>query len=201
MRSFISVFFLGIITLQAEAVQLHVADTLIVYMIDGKKVDRPLLSHKGTFSLSEGDHHVTLRYKDVIIDPDLGYESVISSKPFLISINMEEGENYYLEPEKKAFKNKQAFAEKPTVVIRSQDGELRYIENLAFAEAEAQSEMSSSTRVAHQTDSVLADQETSTNVQTQNETLSTHAGERLRYWWMKADRETRRSFMGWAIEN
>ncbi|MCU7845599.1 MAG: DUF2057 domain-containing protein [Candidatus Thiodiazotropha sp. (ex Monitilora ramsayi)] len=200
MRSFLYVLLLSMIALQVQAVQLHVADTLIVHMIDGTKVERPLLSHKGTFTLSAGDHFITLRYKDVIPDPDLGYESVISSKPFRISINMKQGESYYLEPEKKAFENKQAFAEKPVVVIRSQSGELIYAENLGHATTEHHRDIPS-TKVVHQKGSVIVEKAPSTHVQTQSESQTAYPGERLRYWWMKADRETRKSFMGWAIEN
>ncbi|ODB96297.1 DUF2057 family protein [Candidatus Thiodiazotropha endoloripes] len=164
-----------------QAARITIPDSFEFLALDGQAVSGSLLSHQAQLELPEGEREITLRYKDVIIDPDLGYEAVINSRPFVISLNAKSGVHYRLVPEPAAFKNKQAFAKNPQVTICSELEPLPKPVEAAGVNAKPRKEPLALTKI------VQADE------------FPEDAGKQLRYWWLKADQDTRQSFMSWIV--
>ncbi|MES9832702.1 MAG: DUF2057 domain-containing protein [Candidatus Thiodiazotropha sp. DIVDIV] len=187
----VKLLLISLVSLPLQAAKFTIPDSFEFLALDGKAISSSLLSHQSELTLSEGKHEITLRYKDVVIDPDLGYESVINSRPFVISLQVNSGSDYQLEPEPVAFKDKQTFAKNPQVTVHSQG--------------------------ASQPLHVAADQGTRPEVLIVKEPVAgkvsskqvseikvpvkanVSVGEQLQYWWLKADKQTRDAFMSWVI--
>ncbi|MCG8016981.1 MAG: DUF2057 domain-containing protein [Candidatus Thiodiazotropha sp. 'RUGA'] len=166
-----------------QAARMTIPDSFEFLALDGQAVAGSLLSHQAQLELPEGEREITLRYKDVIIDPDLGYEAVINSRPFMISLNVKSGVHYRLVPEPAAFQDKQAFAKNPQVTISSElEPSPKPVETAAVNTTPPKEPLAVSTKV-------------------QADKLPKDAGERLRYWWLKADQDTRQSFMSWIVSH
>ncbi|MCG7981299.1 MAG: DUF2057 domain-containing protein [Candidatus Thiodiazotropha lotti] len=164
-----------------QAARITIPDSFEFLALDGQAVSGSLLSHQAQLELPEGEHEITLRYKDVIIDPDLGYEAVINSSPFVINLNAKSDVHYRLTPEPAAFKDKQAFAKNPQVTIRSElESSPKSVEIVAV-------------------DTTSRKEPLAVNTQVHTDKLPKDAGEQLRYWWLKADQDTRQSFMSWIV--
>ena len=190
--------------LPAGAAQLRIADVFEFLALDGKEISRSFLSHRERLELTEGKHKIALRYKAVVIDPDLGYESVINSKPFIVTLQVEQGVLYRLEPEKNAFRDKHAFAKQPVVTLGSEAGKQPVVINTEKPEVEQEEWVRDTALKNNQPDQppvsaekIAPRQPEQPKAEPKDE--SEDVGERLRYWWSRADKETRREFMGWVV--
>ena len=164
-----------------QAARITIPDSFEFLALDGQAVSGSLLSHQAQLELPEGKRQITLRYKDVIIDPDLGYEAVINSKPFVVSLDAKPGVHYRLAPEPAAFEDKQAYAKNPQVTISSElEPKPKLVET---------GDVKTSSRM----------EPVAVKTEAQADKLPKDAGERLRYWWLKADQDTRQSFMSWIV--
>ncbi|MES9861182.1 MAG: DUF2057 domain-containing protein [Candidatus Thiodiazotropha sp. LLP2] len=185
----------SLISLPLQAAQLTIPDSFEFLALDGKAISSSLLSHQSDLTLTEGEHMITLRYMDVIIDPDLGYESVINSKPFVIELQVDSGGHYRLEPEPVAFQDKQAFAKDPQVMISSKSEPQS--RKAAIIQSAASAEMLVVEPVIQQVETKQVSEVAVTEYQGAEERVT--VGEQLQYWWLKADKQTRDAFMSWVI--
>ncbi|MCU7851388.1 MAG: DUF2057 domain-containing protein [Candidatus Thiodiazotropha sp. (ex Monitilora ramsayi)] len=192
---------LVILSAQGHAAQLMIDDVFEILSVDGQESEGSLLKHVDRVELSEGNHRIVLRYKDIAADPDLGYETVVVSQPFSVSVNTMTGAIYHIEPDKSALRNKHAYAANPVVVIRSPQGK-REVLVRGNLSTKSTSKAGYEGSVSSQTLSV---KQSISSFSTKNETgmqeSQSEPGERLRHWWGKADRKTRQLFMGWVVGN
>jgi uncharacterized protein YccT (UPF0319 family) len=176
------------ITISAHASRLTIPDSFEFLAIDGSKFERTLFVHTDHIELNEEKHKITLRYRDTVMDLDQGYEVVIKSKPFTITLTPEPGRDYRLEPKAGALVDKHAFASQPEVVIRD------------VSSGDVDTPQPSENRpvpagLAPDTTPKSPKNKAATAIQTERE-----AATQLRYWWSRADLVTRQSFMSWVIE-
>ncbi|MCU7812510.1 MAG: DUF2057 domain-containing protein [Candidatus Thiodiazotropha sp. (ex Notomyrtea botanica)] len=199
-RAMLSLMFV-MLSVQSHAGQLMIDDVFEILSVDGQESEGSLLKHVDRVEISEGSHEITLRYKDLAVDPDLGYEAVVVSRPFSISVNAMAGAIYQIEPDKSALRNKHAYAANPVVTIRSPEGMREVLVNKDLS--------TNSTSKARYGESAApqasSGKQNISSLPTESETgiqeLQSEPGERLRHWWSKADRKTRQLFMGWVVGN
>jgi uncharacterized protein YccT (UPF0319 family) len=176
------------ITISAHASRLTIPDSFEFLAIDGSKFETALFVHTDHIELNEGRHKITLRYRDTVMDLDQGYEVVIKSKPFTVSLTAEPGMDYRLEPKASGLVDKHAFANQPEVVIHDvptgDDDTLQPSQNKPVPAG-----------LALVTTPESPKNKAATAIQTERE-----AAKQLRYWWSRADLDTRQSFMSWVIE-
>ncbi|MCU7806437.1 MAG: DUF2057 domain-containing protein [Candidatus Thiodiazotropha sp. (ex Semelilucina semeliformis)] len=192
---------LVVLSVQGHAGQLMIDDVFEILSVDGQESEGSLLKHVDRVELSEGSHEITLRYKDLAVDPDLGYEAVVVSQPFSISVNTVAGATYQIEPDKSAVRNKHAYAANPVVTIRSPGGMREVLVNKDLSTKPA----SKGRYGESATPQTSSEKQKISSFSKENETdiqeRQSDPGERLRHWWGKADRKTRQLFMGWIVGN
>ena len=186
--------------LSLNAAQLTIPDVFEFLALDGKEIGSSFLSHRERLELTEGKHKIALRYKDVVIDPDLGYESVINSKPFIVTLQVKQGVSYRLEPEKSAFRDRHAFAKNPVVTLSSEAGKQPVAVKTGKPESRQEKWVRDTALKNNKPDQPPVLPETIASRQPEQPKVGKEdVGERLRYWWSQADKETRQEFMGWVV--
>ena len=65
---------LSVISTQVSAATFNVSDNLIVSEVNDKSVDNGFMGKKSSFELSQGNHALIVRYKDVFEDLDFAEE-------------------------------------------------------------------------------------------------------------------------------
>ncbi|MCU7933866.1 MAG: DUF2057 domain-containing protein [Candidatus Thiodiazotropha sp. (ex Dulcina madagascariensis)] len=201
MNKTILLLLLSLLTAPLSAARLVMPDIFEILAVDGKQTERTFLTHADTIQLSEGMHKIALRYVDVVMDPDLGYEAVLNSQPFIITIKVEAGATYRLEAEKKAFEDKQAYAKHPVVAIRDEADNGQWV-TLEIDRPEKQSDKwARETVIASKPVDQLSTTTQMATAEAQQRKATVSAADKLKYWWSQADKRTRQEFINWIVGN
>ncbi|MCU7876909.1 MAG: DUF2057 domain-containing protein [Candidatus Thiodiazotropha sp. (ex Lucinoma borealis)] len=192
MKKYILLLLLGLFIAPLYAAKLIIPAAFEFLAVDGKEIEHSLLVHTNTVMLNGGAHKIALYYKDVVMDYDLGYEGVIKSKPFIVTLNSQPGVTYRLLPDETAYQDKQAYAKKPVVNIQSD-------ETKAIVESGIERLVQLPGKWAGET---ALTQKQLTPISGQNHQYDVDESiEKLKYWWSQADKKTRQEFMGWVVGN
>jgi uncharacterized protein YccT (UPF0319 family) len=79
---------LSVISTQILAATVNVSDNLIVSEVNDKTVDNSFISKKSSFELSQGNHALVVRYKDVFEDLDFAEERRVESQDFVVKFTI-----------------------------------------------------------------------------------------------------------------
>ncbi|MEL0587499.1 MAG: DUF2057 family protein [Candidatus Thiodiazotropha sp. (ex. Lucinoma kazani)] len=192
MKKYILMLMLGLFIAPLYAAKLIIPAAFELLAVDGKEIEHSLLAHTNTVMLNGGAHKIALYYKDVVMDYDLGYEGIIKSKPFIVTLNSQPGVTYRLLPDEIAYQDKQAYAKKPVVNIQSD-------ETKAIVESGIERSVQLPGKWAGET---ALTQKQLTPISGQNHQHDVDESiEKLKYWWSQADKKTRQEFMGWVVGN
>ncbi|MCU7918761.1 MAG: DUF2057 domain-containing protein [Candidatus Thiodiazotropha sp. (ex Epidulcina cf. delphinae)] len=200
MKKTLLLLLMSLLASPVGAARLVIPDIFELLAVDGKQTERSFLAHIDTVELSEGVHKIALRYMDVVMDPDLGYETVVNSPPFIITLNTKAGETYKLEPAREAYRDREAFVRNPLVRIRNEADN----QNLAIAIDKPEEQLGRWVRETSMTPKP-ADRQSmagqAENAEKPELQAVSKAGEKLKYWWLRADKKTRQAFMSWIVGN
>jgi uncharacterized protein YccT (UPF0319 family) len=207
-----------------SAATLHVPMAFEYLAVDGQKIAQNLVIHKSELELKPGYHEIAIRYYDVVETDMMNYEEVVKSKPFIITLNVTDDVDFYLAPANgDRIRHPQQFAESPDVGITRKDGGAV---DYKFTQTDiSQKEFSSrlyDQNVAQETTVVAAPPVESSGLSPVEEDVpsapglvttatagskAVEAGETtatpaqmLQIWWQRADEETRREFLSWAVK-
>ncbi|MET0071277.1 MAG: DUF2057 family protein [Candidatus Thiodiazotropha sp.] len=184
LNSLITLIICIAITAPAHASRLTLGDGFEFDAVDGEAVNGSPWSQTDSIELTPGRHEVSLYYRDMVFDPDLGYEQLVQSRPFTVTLIAQPGVNYRLVADDSGLVDRFAFARRPLIAIHT-DG----------AGVEIASERSLRTTPAGENvDESVPGDETGTS------RIPNTVADQLRHWWSKADLETRQAFMGWIVE-
>ena len=190
--------------------------------LDGQKVERSLVSHKDDLELAPGVHEIAIRYSDVVVTDVSDTPETVKSAPFIITLTVSGDEEYELNPAGgDIIRDPLRFAEAPEIVITRKDGEevtysftqtdisqrdfdtKLYGKSLAPAAAVpvAQAQPKSTIPAGGPAEEIYE-----LEVSAAPEVTAVEGGQgaspeqMLRLWWERADEETRKEFLGWAIK-
>lgn len=121
------------------------AETLSIPMefefvaIDGKEIKTSIFSHKDEIDMAPGLRKIAVRYKDLIPEDVGDNHRKVSSSPFVISLQVEAGTDYRLEPSKQIRSESEAveYAKAPSVNITTESGKTASYEVLHTDAVEA----------------------------------------------------------------
>ncbi|GGI75398.1 DUF2057 domain-containing protein [Shewanella gelidii] len=198
--------------------------------LDGKKVKTSLFKHKADLDLTQGEHKIAIRYADMIDDDFNDSQSEVSSKPFVITIQVDGDHEYKLKPAEGEFvRNPHKFAEKPQIVIRRTDNgpvnyavtqtnieEKSYLSSVFGGDSNDQAEKHIVATTAAPTTAPTAPVAVVAPATAVAATATVapisapavkapaatdaRAQQMLQYWWSQADEKTKKEFMSWAIQ-
>jgi uncharacterized protein YccT (UPF0319 family) len=91
-----SVLLCSFITLNVSAAKLTITDNLVLRDIDDKAVEQSFLSTQQTVELTQGQHTLVIKYKDVFEDLDMGEERLVKSDYFVVKFQVENQQALFL---------------------------------------------------------------------------------------------------------
>jgi len=84
-----SILLCSFITVKASAITLTVTDNLIIRDVDDKPVEHGFLSKKQQLELTQGQHSLVIKYKDVFEDLDFAEDRLVTSDYFVVTFTVE----------------------------------------------------------------------------------------------------------------
>jgi uncharacterized protein len=197
--------------------------------LDGKSIETNKFTHQKDLALTPGSHKIALRYHDMVEDDYSDSQSFVKSAPMILTLVVEDGQQYELVPIKDSAIKPKAYAKAPKITISRQDklpvdfsivqteieersffGELfankseaviaSSTQSLAAVEPEAKTRLATAPKVSSELTSSVKVAKTASTAEVTESSSEEHAQKMLQYWWLQADDNTRREFMGWAIK-
>lgn len=200
---------------------LHIPMVFEFLALDGQKVERSLVSHKADLELSPGDHEIAIRYADMVVTGIVDTPDSVRSAPFIITLDVDADGEYLLAPAGGDIGNPVEFARAPEVVITRTDGAAvnysftqtdisqRDFDTKLYGKTLAPAASVAAAPVAPATTVPLGGpapeiQDLEVSVEREETAVTGGQGasaeQMLRLWWERADEETRKEFLGWAIK-
>lgn len=215
MKKWISVSSLLLLSLAANAFasQLSIPSEFEFLAVDGNPINSSLLNRKSSIKLAEGEHKVAMRFNDLYEDDITGSHGYIKSYPFIVSIFVDGLNQYQLAGLGSQFNdNPDKYAKNPKITIRRVDnGKVVYsVKNTQFNEGSLLGEMlggearkdvkayavqQTTVHKVQASTQAITNEATAANV-AQDETMVDNEA-MLKYWWNKADVESRQNFLIW----
>ncbi len=207
-----------------SAATLHVPMAFEFLALNGQKIGQNLVVHQSELDLKPGYHEIAVRYYDMVV-LDLDYEEEVSSAAFIITLNVTDDVDYYLEPVGGSpVRDPEGFASAPNIAITRKDGGAvdykftqtditqKEFKTRLYSQSTQQPQSSQPVAAVVVTEpSGLAPVEEdvpSSPSLTSTSVSAAEAGETnatpeqmLRMWWQRADEATRKEFLSWAIKN
>jgi len=186
----------------ASATQLIITDNLVLRDIDDKAIEQGFFSKKQSISLSQGDHTLVLKYKDVFEDLDMGEESLVKSDYFVVKFVVQEQKALMLSTGKiQDLAAAERFAKNPELILLDEDKQeiILVLEKLSDYELAKQITQVVTTLSAP-IDNAQSHSEV-TSVTKKEQTFSkdvinqVDAMPMLKYWWKKASSEEKANFL------
>lgn len=209
--------------LQAE--NLNIPMVFEFLALDGQKVERSLVSHKADLALTPGDHEIAIRYSDMVVGDITDTPESVKSDPFIITLRVDQGAGYELRPAGgDTIRDPFEFASAPAVEITRTDGaqvdysftqtdisQRDFDTKLYGKRIAAAATVAAAPAVAHAAAPATpvggaAPEIYDLEVVGEKEVTAVEGGQgaspeqMLRLWWERADEQTRKDFLGWAIK-
>ncbi|TYK66954.1 DUF2057 domain-containing protein [Colwellia echini] len=202
----------------AIAATLTLSDNLVLRDIDDKPIEKSFFSQQQTFELPAGEHVIVIKYKDVFEDLELGEERLVSSDYFVVKFSFNSQQSLALTTGNiKNLTAAELYVKSPVLTLRDENNRelplvLETLNDYEMAkEVSKQLAISSTTSVAPTNVSP-----TTTLNSTQPKTISDNpsvnkvktqvspevdAVPMLKYWWQKASKQQKASFMQFINDN
>ena len=91
-----SILLCSFITVKASAATLTITNNLIVRDLDDKAVEHGFLSKKQQLELTQGQHILVIKYKDVFEDLTLGGDILVDTDYFVVKFSVENQQEFFL---------------------------------------------------------------------------------------------------------
>ncbi|WP_162846100.1 DUF2057 domain-containing protein [Seongchinamella sediminis] len=181
--------------------------------LNGQMIERSLVFHQDELQFDAGHHEIALRYADMMESDFNDTMESVKSAAFIVTLDASDDAAYTLAPAGgEPVRDPQEFARTPEVVITREDGSraqftlTRTEVRRDFAAKLYGSEQVASAVPVAPAPSASADvaEAVSGNAPAAApapiETSGASPAEMLQLWWQRADQQTRKEFLGWAID-
>jgi uncharacterized protein YccT (UPF0319 family) len=203
-----SLLLCSFVTLNASAATLTIADNLVIRDIDDKSVEQGFLSSSQVFQLTQGQHVLVLKYKDVFEDLDFAEDRLVKSDYFVVKFSVENQQELLLSTSHiNDLVAAERFVKSPELML-SDEREQEVVLNLeTLSDYELAKQVTkvvttlSAPAVISQSNNKIAnntinDQAFSTQVINNVDTVHM-----LKYWWHKASKNEKESFLNFINKN
>lgn len=198
-------------TLSAASLTIPMAFEFIA--LNGQMIERSLVVHNAQLEFAPGHHEIAMRYSDMAESDITDTPESVRSAAFIVTLDASDDGDYMLASAGgDIIRNPREFARAPQIVITHEDGG---IAQYSFTQTDVTSHFASRL-YANKTARQAAPSEPSPSASvdvvedaTQSapvaelppvDTSGASVGEMLRLWWQRADEQTRKEFLGWAIK-
>lgn len=204
---------LSLISLASFSATLEVSDNLIVSKVDDKIVEHGFIGNKSSFKISQGEHALILRYKDVFEDLEFAEERVVESKDFVIKFALANETSLKLTTDKiKSLSQADKFANSPRLLLTDEKNNQVKIEfvdvsdyqiskqvNIAVASLSETKAISSQSIPAE--NSLVTSQKSISTPQSSITSINVNSLTMLKYWWENASELEKEHFKRFTNKN
>ena len=169
--------------------------------------------HKDELQFEAGHHEIALRYSDMVESDFSDTMESVSSAAFIITLDASDDGDYVLAPaEGEPVRSPREFATAPEVVITHEDGSAAtftltqtdvrrdFAAGLYGSKAATPAESSAPSPSASEDVIESVSGKASAAAPLPIDTSGASPADMLQLWWQRADEQTRKAFLGWAIE-
>jgi|TARA_R110001583_G_scaffold58208_3_gene173786 uncharacterized protein YccT (UPF0319 family) len=198
---------LSVISTQILAATVNVSDNLIVSEVNDITVDNSFISKKSSFELSQGNHALVVRYKDVFEDLDFAEERRVESQDFVVKFTITNQKELELSTIK--IKNIAAadnFIKLPKLTLQDgQNNQLNLtLEKVADYKLAKQVDLAVNALASNQTIQTKSATLKSATVMTEkptNTSIQVNSLVMLKYWWQNASTDEKKRFKQFTQAN
>ncbi len=203
-----SLLVMSFLSFTVTAATLTIGNNLVLRDLDDKAVESSFLSRKETVNLTQGNHTLVVKYKDVFEDLDFAEEKLVKSDYFVVKFSVNEQQTLNLSTTKiKDLIAAERFAKNPELILldESEQEIILVLEKLSDYELAKQITQVVTTLSAPvdnvQSSSAVSkvnksEQEFSKAVSNQVDAMPM-----LKYWWKKANSEEKANFRHFINES
>ena len=188
------------VAVKANAASLTVTDNLVLRDVDDKAVEHGFLSKKQTINLTQGEHALVIKYKDVFEDLDMGEDRLVKSDYFVVKLVVTTQQELFLSTSKiRDLAAAERFAKNPELILLDEDKKEMILEL----------ETLSDYKLGQQVTKVVTTLATPAVVAQNNGTTSVEASQNfnsqvinkvdtlpmLKYWWQQANKNEKQDFL------
>jgi uncharacterized protein YccT (UPF0319 family) len=190
----------GFVAVKVNAASLTVTDNLVLRDVDNKAVEHGFLSKKQTIDLSQGEHALVIKYKDVFEDLDMGEDRLVKSDYFVVKLVVKNQQELFLSTSKISdLASAERFAKNPELVLLDENKQEMVLELETLSDYKLGQQVTkvvttlSSPAVIAQNNGTVSTPDTqnfSSQVINKVDTVPM-----LKYWWQKANKDEKADFL------
>jgi len=200
----VSILFCSFITVKASAITLTVTDNLIIRDVDDKPVEHGFLSKKQQLELTQGQHSLVIKYKDVFEDLDFAEDRLVTSDYFVVTFTVENQQKLLLTTSKiNDLATAERFVRAPELSLldENKQGMVLDLATLADYELEKQvtkvvTTLSTAAVISQANHSITSEQTFNAKVINKVDTVPM-----LKYWWRQATHDEKNKFINFINKN
>ena len=195
-----SILICGFVAVKVNAASLTVTDNLVLRDVDNKAVEHGFLSKKQTIDLSQGEHALVIKYKDVFEDLDMGEDRLVKSDYFVVKLVVKNQQKLFLSTSKISdLASAERFAKNPELVLLDENKQEMVLELETLSDYKLGQQVTkvvttlSSPAVIAQNNGTVSTPDTqnfSSQVINKVDTVPM-----LKYWWQKANKDEKADFL------
>ena len=181
--------------------------------LNGQVIKRSIVKHQDELEFAPGQHEIALRYSDMVESDLVDTMESVKSAAFIITLDASDDGDYVLAPAVDGpIRDPMAFARAPEVIISRADGSAA---EFTFTQTDVTRDFAvglyGTAVTASAVPATPAPSASVDVVETVSgnpaapaplpiDTSGASAEDMLQLWWQRADSETRKKFLSWAIE-
>jgi uncharacterized protein YccT (UPF0319 family) len=195
-----SILLCSFVAVKVNAASLTVTDNLVLRDVDDKAVEHGFLSKKQTIDLTQGEHALVIKYKDVFEDLDMGEDRLVKSDYFVVKLVVKNQQKLFLSTSKISdLASAERFAKNPELVLLDENKQEMVLELETLSDYKLGQQVTkvvttlSSPAVIAQTNgttSTSGTQDFNNQVTNKVDTVPM-----LKYWWQKANKDEKADFL------
>lgn len=195
-------------TFSVNAAKFSITDNLIIRDIDDKSVEQGFLKNKQMFELTQGKHILVLKYKDVFEDLEFGEERLVKSDYFVVKFTVESQQELLLSTSNiNDLAAAERFVKSPELNLLDEHKQeivlaLETLKDYELAKQVTKVVTTLSTPVvsakSNEKITTTTESEQAFNTQVINNVDTVPM---LKYWWQKANRDEKNSFLDFINKN
>lgn len=201
-----SILLCSFVAVKVNAASLTVTDNLVLRDVDDKAVEHGFLSKKQTIDLTQGEHALVIKYKDVFEDLDMGEDRLVKSDYFVVKLVVKNQQELFLSTSKISdLASAERFAKNPELVLLDENKQEMVLEletlsdyKLGQQVTKVVTTLSSPAVIAQNngTMGISGTQDFNNQVINKVDTVPM-----LKYWWQKASKDEKEDFLKFINKN
>tara|TARA_R100001377_G_C3151939_1_gene96600 strand:- start:69 stop:734 length:666 start_codon:yes stop_codon:yes gene_type:complete len=201
-----SILLCSFVAVKVNAASLTVTDNLVLRDVDDKAVEHGFLSKKQTIDLTQGEHALVIKYKDVFEDLDMGEDRLVKSDYFVVKLVVKNQQKLFLSTSKISdLASAERFAKNPELVLLDENKQEMVLELETLSDYKLGQQVTkvvttlSSPAVIAQTNGTTS---TSGTQDFNNQVINkVDTVPMLKYWWQKASKDEKEDFLNFINKN